>query len=358
MKEWLKKGGKADAATCDAARDRTVGLIVFGTLDILFGIFCFAMAMVLLISVSAMGLGGMKPVHFHLALLFLFFMTGWFVVVGLGSIKARRWARALLLVGAWVAVFFGTLVLAVILFVLPEMYNLVADSDLFPPSGALDFLYALISVLVLLQVAFPVIGIAFYGAPSVQATCARLNPAPSWTDRCPLPLLAMSFISITGSFSILFAGTTNYTVFVFGHVLSGVPGLVVVAFISAVCGYVGWGAYTRKMHAWWGAYALIVLISASMMLTFSGMDMAAVYDLMGYTEEQSLHLQQFYPLSPSTLTFMSCAWGVMACIYLVWVRDLFRPERDVVEVKSYQQRRTEEAAAKPEDAPRIRMRLD
>ncbi|MCF7864785.1 MAG: hypothetical protein K9L89_08350, partial [Kiritimatiellales bacterium] len=123
-------------------------------------------------------------------------------------------------------------------------------------------------------------------------------------------------------------------------------------------GYVGWGAYTRKMHAWWSAYALIVLLSASMMLTFSGMDMATMYDLMGYTDEQNRHLQEFYPLSPSTLTFMSCAWGIMACIYLVWVRDRFRPEKDDVEVKSYERRLAEENAAKPEEAPRNRMRLD
>jgi hypothetical protein len=223
----------------------------------------------------------------------------------------------------------------------------------------LGFLYFVIFVLVLLQVAFPVVGIAFYGAPSVQATCERLNPERSWTDRCPLPLLAMSFISIIGSFSIVFAGTTNYTVFVFGHVLSGFPGALVVALISAACGYVGWGAFTRKMHAWWSAYALIVLISASMMLTFSEMDIATMYDLMGYSAEQSLHLQQVYPLNPATLTFMSCAWGIMASIYLVWVRDRFRPENDRDEVKSYQQRKAEQEAANlqhPE--PRVRMRLD
>lgn len=358
MKEFLKKAIGQAKDERDQMRDRTVGLIVFGTLDILFGIFCFSMAMLLLISVAALGLGGMKSIHFLLALLFLFFLTGWFVVVGLGSIKARRWARALLLVGAWVAVFFGTLVLAAILFVLPEMYSLVADSELFPPAEALDFISFLIFILVLLQVVFPVVGIAFYGSPSVQSTCERLNPEPSWTDRCPLPLLAMSFISIIGSFSIFFAGTTNYTVFLFGYVVNGFPGAVVVASISATCGYVGWGAYTRKMHAWWAAYAIIVLISASLMLTFSGMDMASMYAMMGYTEEQNRHLQEFYPLSPSTLTFMSCAWGIMACIYLVWVRDRFRPEKDAVVVKSYQQRLAEENVAKPEEAPRHRMRLD
>ena len=99
----------------DPSKDCTVGLIVFGTLEILLGIFCFLLAMVLLVVVSTNGLHGVKPIHYWMAMGFLFYLTGWFIVMGLGSLKARRWARALLLVGAWTSVFFGTLVLALIL---------------------------------------------------------------------------------------------------------------------------------------------------------------------------------------------------------------------------------------------------
>jgi len=331
---------------------------VFGTLDILFGIFCFVLAMGLLIAVSSAGLGGMKPIHFWMAMGFLCFLTGWFCVMGLGSIKARRWARALLLVGAWMAVFFGTLALALILYVLPEMYNLMADSGSFSPAAALGMLYFATSVLVLLQVVFPVIGIGFYGSESVRATCERRNPVPGWTDRCPLPLLAMGFISITGCLSIVTAATTNYIVFFFGRVISGATGFAVVAFVSLACGYVGWGAFTRRMHAWWGAYLLVLLVSASMMLTFSEMDMATMYAHMGYSAGQIENIQQFYPFSSAMLIYMSCAWGIMACIYLLWTRDRFRPEKDAVEVKSYQQRKAEEQVPEPASKPPRRMRLD
>ena len=83
-----------------------------------------------------------------------------------------------------------------------------------------------------------------------------------------------------------------------------------------------------------------------------------MYFSMGYSVGQIENLQQFYPFSSSTLTYMSCAWGIMACIYLIWVRERFRPEKDAVVIKSYQQRRDEEAAAAPVAVPRVRMRLD
>ena len=95
------------------------------------------------------------------------------------------------------------------------------------------------------------------------------------------------------------------------------------------------------------------------MLTFSEMDMASLYAHMGYSSEQIAVLGSFDPFSLPTLTFISCAWGIRACIYLVWVRDCFRAEKESVEVKSYQQRKAEENAGLPKaSVPRIRMRLD
>ncbi len=359
MKEMLKKITEKVWLEGDPAKDRTVGLIIFGAIDILVGIFCFSLAMLMLITISATGLHGMKSIHFWMLMVFLFYLTVWFVVMGLGSIKARRWARALLLVGAWVSIFFGTLSLALILHVLPEIFNLVIDSNLISPSSGMGALSVITFILVVLQIIFPMVGVAFYGMENVKNTCELKNPKPSWTDHCPLPLLAMSFISGMGCFSILIAATTNYTVFLFGHVVSGFQGGLVMLFISLVCGYVGWGAFTRKMHAWWGAYLLVLLTSASMMLSFAEIEMSSLYVHMGYSAEQILLLRETYWVSSSALTFISCLWGIMACIYLGWVRDCFRPPQDEAEVKSYQQRKAEEAEAHPSPStPRVRMRLD
>ncbi|HSR88363.1 MAG TPA: hypothetical protein VLL07_05375 [Pontiella sp.] len=362
MKELLKKARKRVWLEGDPDRDRSTGLAVFGALEIAMGLLTFFFAMFLLVLVSETGIGGMKRSHCWITMSFLFYMTGWFCVMGFGSIKAFRWARALMLVGSWVTVFFGTLVLALVLHLLPWVYNLLADAEILSPQMALVALYAGVLVLITVQLVFPMASIVFYSLKGVRATCERRHPEPSWSDRCPLPLMAMGFVSALGVSTLLFGATTNYIVFLFGRIWTGFPGFTVVAAIACACGYVGRGAFARKMRAWWAAYAIILLTSSSMMLTFAELDMEDLYERMGYSAVQVASLQQFQFFSPALLTFGTCLWGIMACTYLVWVRDCFRPEKDAIEVKSYQQRKAEETASRlPEDLPdvrRPRMRLD
>jgi hypothetical protein len=362
MKDFFKKARERVWLEGDPERDQSTGLAVFGTLEIIMGILAFAFAMFLLVLVSATGLGGMKASHYWIAMGLLFYMTGWFCVMGMGSIKTLRWTRTLMLVGSWVTIFFGTLVLALVLHLLPWVYSLLADSGLLSPQRALAALYVGLSVLIALQLVFPLAAILFYSLKGVQATCERRNPDPCWTDCYPLPLMAMGFVSGLGVSTLLLGATTNYVVFVFGRIWTGFPGFVVVAAIAAACGYVGWGAFTRKKHAWWAAYVIILLTSSSMMLTVAELDMDLLYERMGYSVDQVASLQQLQVFSPAVLTFVACLWGIMACTYLVWVRDCFLPEKDVAEVKSYQQRKAEEMAASPPENPpesrRPRMRLD
>ena len=112
MNEFLKRARDRVWLEGDPERDRSAGLAVFGALEIIMGLMAFAFAMFLLVLVSAIGIGGMKISHCWITMGFLLYMSGWFFVMGFGSIKALRWARALMLVGSWVTVFFGTLVLA------------------------------------------------------------------------------------------------------------------------------------------------------------------------------------------------------------------------------------------------------
>ena len=192
MKDFLKKAQERVWLEGDPERDHSTGLVVFGTLEMIMGVMAFAFAMFLLVMVSATGLGGMKASHYWIAMGFLLYMTGWFCVMGMGSIKALRWARMLMLVGSWVTIFFGTLALALLLHLLPWVYNLLADSGLLSPQSALMVLYVGLPILVVLQLIFPLTAILFYNLKGVQATCERRNPAPCWTDRSPCRISSMS----------------------------------------------------------------------------------------------------------------------------------------------------------------------
>lgn len=354
-REWAWREG-------DPTKDRSKQLAVAGMIEFGLGLLSFALAMQLMVIVASTGLGGIKPVHFWMSMGGMFYLTAWFVVMGFGSLEGRRWARSMILVGAWVSIFFGTMTLALAFYVVPEALNLMDQAGV-SPEAALASLYFAVVALVLLQFVFPTAAVLFYGMKSVRATCERMHPRPCWSDRVPLPLMAMGFVSGIGSLSFVFGASVNYVVFLFGNVVSGSTGMVWVALISLAFGYVGWGAFTRKTHAWWGAYGLVLFTSTSLMLTFAELDMDVLFERMGYSAEQTAELLRIEPLNPAMLTFVSCVWGVMACLYLVWTRDCFHPEKDAdAEVKSFEALRAEaaeqESAEEEDPFERPRMRLD
>jgi hypothetical protein len=359
MNDLLRKARERVWLEKDPDKDWSKGLFAAGLLEMVLGILAFASAMLLMIVVSKTGYGVLRPMQAGQLMFGLLFLTGWWIVMGFGSLKAHRWARALVLAGSWVGMFFGSLFLALVLYVLPELHGLLLDSEWLSPSAAMSVAYLAVLFLLLLQLVIPLISIAFYGLEGVEATCCRRNPEPCWTDRIPLPLLTMGFISALGCCSIITAASFGYTVFFFGRVVSGGAGLFIVLLISAVCGYIGWGAFMKKMQAWWGAYALILTISCSLMLTFSEVEMDVLYSRIGCTADQIIQLSRYRVLNPAMLAAMSGIWGGMACIYLVWVRDCFLPEIKVTEIKSYEQLMAEQKMNEEAVLPKgPRMRLD
>jgi len=358
MSDWLQNIYLRSWVEEDPERDHSAGLMVSGILTILLGLLAFVSALMLSSLLRTLDAGVIKHSHTWIVTGLLLALSVWLILLGLGSIRAARWARALALVGAWVTLFFGTLAMALFLYILPGICDVLSDAGILVPSDSMGPLYFFVLGLVLLQLVLPMGVIFYYRREGVRATCERRNPTPCWTDRCPLPLLAMGFISVLGCLAVVLGASVNYVVFLFGRVLTGWQGFPVVLLISAVCGYVGWGAFTRRMHAWWLAYALIVVSSASMMLTFAELDLVSLYGAMGYSTSQILASGRFDLLSPAVLTFITCVWGIMACIYLVWVRDCFQPETATEEIKSYRQRKAEEKAARAPEPVLQRMRLE
>jgi hypothetical protein len=359
MKDLLKKSREQVWLEKDPDKDWSRGLFVAGLLEMALGILAFSSAMLLMVIVSKTGYGILKPIQVGQCMFLLLFLTGWWIVMGFGSLKARRWAGVLILAGSWVAIFFGSLFMALILYVLPEVHSLMMDSGLWSPSAALNAVYLTVLLLLLLQLVIPLISIAFYSLKGVESTCCRRNPDPCWTDRIPLPLLVMGFIAALGCCSVFTAASFDYVVFFFGRVVSGWAGLIIVLLISAACGYVGWGAFMQKMQAWWSAYAVILTISCSLMLTFAEVEMDVLYAHMGCTPDQIVQLSRYRVLNPAMLSAISGIWGAMACIYLVWVRDCFLPDTKEEEVKSYEQLMAEQKKSEEDPVPRRpRMRLD
>lgn len=126
--------------TPPAYKNRSCGLIVFGVLNILLGALSGLMVPVMLLgqAINARNPNA-PPASLAMLLPGLLIYAGLAVALiwlGIGSIKVRRWARALLLIFAWSWLVIGVITMAVMIVVFPKMVA-TAELDAFcsPPSS-------------------------------------------------------------------------------------------------------------------------------------------------------------------------------------------------------------------------------
>ena len=119
-------------------KDRKTGLVVFGILQIIFGGFCALMVPFMIIGMIASVFldsrtaAPVNPAMIIPAVLLYALLAVWFIWMGIGSIKARRWARALILVSSWIWLIGGVGGLVFFLLFMPDMFEKMGESEQMP----------------------------------------------------------------------------------------------------------------------------------------------------------------------------------------------------------------------------------
>ncbi len=266
--------------------DRKTGLVLFGVLEIAIGFICGLLILLMLAGLAVAGRGPNPPPassSVALAITVYALLAGGFVWLGIGSILARRWARAILLCFSAVALAGGALGCASMVFILPHMFDAVAQQN--PQAiqpGAMRVAKVVAAVfMVIVYILIPGALFLFYRSPHVRRTCEVRDPVERWTDRCPLPVLAFSMVM--GLAGIAFLGlTARFHVFpVFGTFVAGGTGILLCLLVGGVMLYLSWGFYRLRIRAWWIALALQVLWALSSLATFWRSNIADLYARMG-----------------------------------------------------------------------------
>ena len=196
-------------------KNRSTGLIVFGILTILLGCICALFVPLMIFSqVMAAKTTGTPP-NFSTILPgaslygILAVASIW---LGIGSIKARRWARALLLIFSWSWLITGIVMTVAMVFLLSRI--LLTDST--GTRTAIRMVpFVMMAIIAVFLVVLPVIWTFFYGSWHVKATCEARNSVVCWTDACPLPVLACSLWLIFGAPMMLTTPLTGHAVMPF-----------------------------------------------------------------------------------------------------------------------------------------------
>lgn len=303
-------------------RDRSPGLVIFGAAQILMGI---GWASLIPLTLIAAALSPILELHVVLSSLALYLLiAGVFVILGVGSIRARPWAAALSLSLAWVWLITGAATMVLSWWLLPGFwFQLGAGSGLDP--GAARMLALAVNLgLSLIYVVLPGAFVLFYRSPNVTATCRLRNPQPDWTQRCPPRLLALAVAFALGGLSLVVVPAYGFVFPFFGRVLSGAAGAACWMVVFVLSCALARGTCRREPWAWWTAVAAAGVGGVSSGMTFAVADPGELL-LGGLLPEQRGLLEDLWPASPWIhITVQALVWGSLIA-YLFVVKPLFNP---------------------------------
>lgn len=303
-------------------KDRSTGLMVFGVLEILAGLFA---ALLIPLMIAGLLMAPNRTLVQPAAMIPIVLMYGLAAIggvwLGVGSIQARRWARSLSLVIGWIWLVVGVMGTAAMLFIVPRMA--LAGPQGTPASANFMFLGVMLATIGCVYLVPPIALVLFYGSRHVAATCRWYDPRPNWTDRCPLPVLAMSLVLGFWALSTLGGMGSNYVLPVFGVYLSGPAGAAAYPILGGLFAYLAWAAYRLHRHAWWLTAVVIALWSASALVTFLVAGPAELYRQAGMPPEQIEAIQKSgVPLN--AFGAGGAAVGLLLAAYAVWLRRYFK----------------------------------
>lgn len=300
-------------------KDRKASLIAFGIVELLGGLLCACLALVTLIPLMLVP-SDVSALQIVPGMLVYVFFSVWLIWMGIGTIRARRWARLLMLAGSWLALAVGVMAVGIMFFILPRSF---ARSDI--PDEMVGIVLVITFLFMgVFYLLLPCIGVLFYGNRNVRATFEHSDPVPSWTEPCPLPVLVLVLMLSLAAASPAMLCFFHFAIPFFGTILSGWPGALIVFGILAICCSLAVGVFKVRPAAWWGVLAMLVLGVASQLITYGRIDMMDYYVAMGYTDQMLQQMKSLDWLNEKTFGIMTVFYVAPALVYLLWVKRYFK----------------------------------
>ena len=317
-----------------AYKDRRTALIVFGVLTIAMGsvmaLFIPLMLFGATIAAKEPGSGEMYQMLIPACVMYGALAVA-LIWLGIGSAMARRWARALLLIFSWSWLVVGVIATTSTAFVLPKAFAVSAalqqqrGQPQLPPSAQSIVLAITLIFYAVIFIFLPAIWVWFYQSNNVRATCQARDPHPRWTDRSPLPVIALSLWLAFGSLAMLALPFAYRGVFpFFGTFLSGIPGTTIYLVMAVIWAYAVWILFRLQLRGWWLAFVVICVWSTSSVLTCLHHDLDEMYQLMGIPQQQTAMVQQLGLFNRQLMAWSSFGFTVPFLGYLLFIRRYFR----------------------------------
>jgi hypothetical protein len=315
-----------------AYRDRRTGLILFGIVEIIIGLFCLLLAFFMVVGVM-MGRAAGTGTEIRMivpSLLMYPVLAAAFISLGIGSMMRRRWARALSLIAAWSWLLVGIAACVMLLVMAPMIFGgELRGNGAMPEEAKMAVMVIAGTMFGFMFIVVPGSLVLFYRSPHVKATCEAADPHRRWTDACPLPVLAVSLWMLFGGLMMPLMPISYNGVFpFFGKLLHGVAGTAVFLVLTIVWLYAAWAIYRLKRAGWLITVVTVGLLTISNAVTFGTIDLTEMYRAMGYSEAM---LQQIKAVSFSgrQILAMTLIGAALLLGYLAFIYRYFRNPMEI-----------------------------
>lgn len=319
--------------------DRSTGLMVFGILTVGLGLLSLGLALLVIGSqalVANLHAPGVEPAPIGAMIpgMLLYVIAGvGLICTGIGSCLARRWAYALMKIFSWVWLIFGVTIFVVMAVAFPLIIhsaNALAPTNARPPGvdaiGSV-FIVVMLGFYGFFLVVLPGVWTWFYNSRHVQMTCEARDPALRWTDRCPLPVLAVSIWAIMTLPMMLVQGLMGYAIMpLFGLLLGGMIGGIFFALLAIIWVISGVLMYLLDVRGLWLLLGTMVLFYISSIITYSLHDLTEIYQLVHYPPSVIAQMDKMKILhSRGLMVGLMTVFFIPFLAYLIYLFRFFRP---------------------------------
>ena len=309
-------------------KDRKAGLVVFGALTAAAGAFSLLMIGLILVSLTLVrNRPDLPSPGAPLITVAVYAVVGLTLIcLGIGSIMAKRWARALLAVLSWCALATGVysagFLYAIRSGFVEVMRTMRPPNQPELPPGTEAALFAMMAVIMLIfYIILPLVWGLFYSSKNVKATCEQRDPKMRWTDRCPLPLLAVVLWAAFGAGSMIVLGLWRPIAPAFGLLLTGPVAGIILLLTALLWGYSAWLLYRLNLIGWWVLLLTFALFSVSSLMTYSHVSVEELYRHLNYPPQQIALMSKLVPQHLFKWISVICTVPFLA--YLLYVRRFF-----------------------------------
>jgi len=354
-------------------KDRRGWLVAFGVIEILIACFFLMMVVLMAVVIPAMPMPPEQqalPKGLFALIGFLFYVpfAAIYLTVGIGSIRARNWARIAMIVLSSIWLAFGVLSTLSMAFLMPMV--LKQQQAAMQKSGAAlpeNFSGMMTTVMVTTQAIFmvllPLIFLLFYAGKNVKATClaagARRSGAPGLATpviagpalptvppetlpvpasaalsasrpeprHIPVPVIILAIWYVFSALSALATGALVPLAIVFGFVVHGVGARLISLVLGMVSGYCVWALFKLRIEGWWTTLIFLTFSTVSGVVTMFRLDMHSYMDEIYRTMGIGPPPIDIFKTNPGFMTF-AMGLGVLLAVgllaLLVYSKRYFR----------------------------------